>query len=491
MVCQRISRRVTRGAALTGAGRVAGHAAVCPEAARNARWACRVREKRSGDTPERILEKVRNALPVDPRKLDRRIDRRLASIALRCLEKDPSDRYGSADALAGAIRRYLKGEPEQGASAIERMWRWCRRNPFIAATAAALLAFVLILTPGAILLARKQETAKRAQIKRDNSSSAAMVAGTVLSQLSALSDAVKRAAEHEGLGRALREGDLTALKSFCRSTYDEYEDPSRGLKLDENSPFDMWFVVDRQGVLQADSRRLIEANALNRRERNYEWRDYFKGALQLAERNLRSTYVSAVFQSELDRNSKFAISTPIYENGTLAGVLVAAVATQAKLGSLILDDTQRIAVLVAPRDRERAEIAPATPYLILRHPAYEYGEAIGMDGEHIRKLDERSRDPSLRLERPLGLPRPDLVTSSDDYRDPVAARHPEYSGRWIAGFAPVGNTGFVVIVQSQADGDWKPVWSLLQCTALAATPGVVLLIAVARGKRRANTVGRG
>ena len=37
----------------------------------------------------------------------------------------------------------------------------------------------------------------------------------------------------------------------------------------------------------------------------------------------------------------------------------------------------------------------------------------------------------------------------DDYEDPVGAVHAEYAGRWIAGFAPVREADFRVIVQQR------------------------------------------
>ena len=36
-----------------------------------------------------------------------------------------------------------------------------------------------------------------------------------------------------------------------------------------------------------------------------------------------------------------------------------------------------------------------------------------------------------------------------DYVDPFAVRDSAFGGRWLAGFAPVGNTGFVVIIQQR------------------------------------------
>ncbi len=45
----------------------------------------------------------------------------------------------------------------------------------------------------------------------------------------------------------------------------------------------------------------------------------------------------------------------------------------------------------------------------------------------------------------------DIPAENDDYRDPVGdqAAFPGYRGRWPAGFAPAGITGFVVIVQQK------------------------------------------
>jgi hypothetical protein len=60
----------------------------------------------------------------------------------------------------------------------------------------------------------------------------------------------------------------------------------------------------------------------------------------------------------------------------------------------------------------------------------------------------------------------------DGYEDPVGATNPAYAGRWLAGFAPVGNTELVVIVQqkreewSDALGMWF--WLSVVCAALSA-----------------------
>jgi len=43
------------------------------------------------------------------------------------------------------------------------------------------------------------------------------------------------------------------------------------------------------------------------------------------------------------------------------------------------------------------------------------------------------------------------VNQDGQFRDPVSARYPQYLGRWLAGFAPVSGTPFVVIYQTR---DW-------------------------------------
>jgi WD40 repeat protein len=98
---------------------------------------------------ERIISQVLYAEPVPLRLLNPSIPRDLETITLKCLEKEPSRRYQTAQELADELGRFLRGEPihARPVTPPERLWRWGRRKPVLA------LLIVLLHVVGAAGLA--------------------------------------------------------------------------------------------------------------------------------------------------------------------------------------------------------------------------------------------------------------------------------------------------------------------------------------------------
>jgi WD40 repeat protein len=87
------------------------------------------------DSVVETLRQVQEKVVGPPSQVNRKVDRDLETICLKCLEKDPRKRYGSADGLADDLERYLRGEPilARRTGPVELVVKWARRRPAIAA----------------------------------------------------------------------------------------------------------------------------------------------------------------------------------------------------------------------------------------------------------------------------------------------------------------------------------------------------------------------
>lgn len=115
-----------------------------------------------GQTSLETLELVRTQEPVPPRRLKPATPHDLETICLQCLAKEPVKRYDSALDLADDLARFRAGEPVRArpVHALERGWRWCRRNPIPATLLGCVALLLVVIAAGASLAAWKLDRAR-------------------------------------------------------------------------------------------------------------------------------------------------------------------------------------------------------------------------------------------------------------------------------------------------------------------------------------------
>jgi eukaryotic-like serine/threonine-protein kinase len=101
-----------------------------------------------GDTVAHTLQQVLMEEALPPHRLKSNVPHDLDTICLKCLEKEPRQRYASALDLAEDLRRFHADEPIQARPTpfTQRTWKWAKRHP-----AAAGLILVIALSSNALL----------------------------------------------------------------------------------------------------------------------------------------------------------------------------------------------------------------------------------------------------------------------------------------------------------------------------------------------------
>jgi WD40 repeat protein len=144
----------------------------------------------------KLMERIKAEDPPRPRFLDGRIPRDLETIVLKAVDKDPAQRYPSAEAMGEDLRRFLADEPIKArqASAAERYWRWARRNPAIAVLGGVLTALLVVATVGSLVAAgRFARMADRERLAREQANRQARAESIARAEAVLARDAAEKA----------------------------------------------------------------------------------------------------------------------------------------------------------------------------------------------------------------------------------------------------------------------------------------------------------
>jgi len=391
----------------------------------------------TGRPPNKAPAQGRWEGPESPRALNAKVDADLQAICLKCLERDPSRRYDSARSLSEDLESWLVGKPIQArpVGPVMRLWRWCRRKP---ALAGVILLASIILASGAAagFMVAAFRAARRKVILENNVFMARGMAHQVQLQLQAYSRPVLEAAERPELAELFLKRDAAGLAQFLDRVRSATPTPA----------FESWLIVDPSGVMiaRSPSNKAVGTNV--------DARDYSRGTkAHFAAGGERGVHVSLVYQSLANNVFMYSLCVPILgPRKELLGVLAASLSTGDTLGLPNWPDVRCRATLVGPFDPGRLPEDPSGPvpewYILVQEGLSPRAPAIPVADPLLKTLATRSCPRELSNPANAG-----LAVRNAAVHDPYQKLDGTPSAAWLSGYAPVGNTGFVVIIQQREE----------------------------------------
>lgn len=421
-----------------------------------------------------------------PRAIAPEIPRDLDAVCFAALSRDPRQRHASAGAFADSLQRVLVKLPPlwPKVSRKRRVWLWMSRHPLLAA--GALLGAVLLLVADwrTLMSVRAEQAELEAATLHGNAALATAQARAVLALFERYANEVTRAGADPEVRDFIQKGEIGLRVPILKKVFERARS------------------FDSVAVFTADGRILARypEPAPGFLGREYRFRDYYRCVEQLA-RNaehvpaLRAepeVCVSPAYRGESSMGTErdvvqnqgvqFTLATPVYaESGAFIGFVALNKHAKNTLDEIEMGDAFQSGQITAlfglrgvDRDSPPEERLLPKKLTVVAHPGLFNTEERALDPALSRKLIGHFGEeaaPGLQL-------RPQRVRPWEEaeYVDPVTG------GRWLAGFAPVGVTGFVVAVatpREKALGASERHIDALQRYAILLNLGFLLLGGVA------------
>jgi serine/threonine-protein kinase len=362
-----------------------------------------------------------------PRLIRPDIPRDLEAICLQCLQREAGQRYESAAALARDLERWQRDEPVRArrTGPTERLLRWCRRAPAMAAVSTAMLVLLMVMSAGYVGLVLRLRPTVLQSMQEQTRYLSGHLAGLVKEKLSTYSQRLRERAE---LLRTIPPEGAVSAEDGVR--IQEWLD---GMVTGPEA-FQNAFLLNSQGRIQWSSKGFEPPS-----DGQYSERDYFDYWKNRAD-NSGEVYVGRVYESSVDHFGKLPFSIRISRGGEDFWVFSASILTDADLdletGSLSAGGNT-VCLVAEPdlsSDPEGRFSASDATHVIFVHPKLKSGERSVLVNLPVNPEAERDADAAPFL--PM-----------TEYRDPLQ------SGEWVVGSARVPGTGISILVQRNQDTD--------------------------------------
>ena len=121
-----------------------------------------------GQDRQELLRQIAFEEPRPPRRLNKAIPPELETITLKAMEKNPAERYATAEELARDLQRFLQDEPIRARrpSLWQKLRRWTRRHKPVVVTAAVAAVLGLVVAVAALALSNQRVTREQEQTEK-------------------------------------------------------------------------------------------------------------------------------------------------------------------------------------------------------------------------------------------------------------------------------------------------------------------------------------